>query len=121
MCQNCFNSESTLMVHHRIYISGQEPWDYDDDLLITLCEDCHKGESINMPVHEKGLIEAVKLNFLSEDVQELIGGFRRMRLQHSHERVATAISWAIQTPEIQRELIDRHKKYLGECYIAKTR
>ena len=31
-----------LNIHHKYYITGRKPWDYDDDALITLCEDCHQ-------------------------------------------------------------------------------
>jgi 5-methylcytosine-specific restriction endonuclease McrA len=31
-----------LNVHHKYYIQGHKPWDYKDDALVTLCEDCHK-------------------------------------------------------------------------------
>lgn len=44
-CQHCQATEKTLNVHHRIYLRGREPWDYAPDLLITLCEDCHKEET----------------------------------------------------------------------------
>jgi hypothetical protein len=30
-----------LHVHHRYYLRGKKPWEYDDDALTTLCEDCH--------------------------------------------------------------------------------
>lgn len=31
-----------LNVHHQYYVQGLKPWEYPDDALITLCEDCHK-------------------------------------------------------------------------------
>jgi hypothetical protein len=43
MCQNCFDKSTTLNVHHKIYTKGCEPWEYDDDNYITLCEPCHKS------------------------------------------------------------------------------
>lgn len=39
-CVHCNQSENTLTVHHCRY-SG-EPWDIDDQFLMTLCMDCHK-------------------------------------------------------------------------------
>lgn len=39
LCRNCRSAEKTLTVHHFLY-SG-DPWETQDDLLITLCEDCH--------------------------------------------------------------------------------
>lgn len=43
-----------LNVHHKYYISGKSPWEYDDDALITLCEDCHrKTHEINhIPIYK---------------------------------------------------------------------
>ncbi len=43
-CQNCDVSGEgeTLNVHHIYYESGKRPWEYDDSVLITWCEDCHK-------------------------------------------------------------------------------
>lgn len=42
-CQLCSNESSTLHVHHNAYISGRDPWDYDEDQLTVLCEECHKN------------------------------------------------------------------------------
>jgi len=40
-CQHCLNTTKTLEVHHINYKSNCEPWDHPDDLLQTLCSDCH--------------------------------------------------------------------------------
>lgn len=40
-CCYCFDRHNTLNVHHEIYIPGKPPWAIDDDLLVTLCENCH--------------------------------------------------------------------------------
>lgn len=40
-CQMCGNTSRTLHVHHLFYKYGVEPWDYDNDTLVTLCEKCH--------------------------------------------------------------------------------
>lgn len=31
-----------LNIHHKYYVKGFSPWEYSDDALITLCQDCHK-------------------------------------------------------------------------------
>jgi len=41
-CTCCEEKDKQLHVHHFHYIRGREPWDYPDNLLITLCEECHK-------------------------------------------------------------------------------
>lgn len=41
-CVVCGASDKPLHVHHKKYIAGRDYWDYPDELLVTLCEDCHK-------------------------------------------------------------------------------
>lgn len=43
-CQRCQDDKSTLHVHHRRYLAGHEPWEYEDCDLVTLCESCHSEE-----------------------------------------------------------------------------
>ncbi|PXV54205.1 hypothetical protein SAMN04487785_11415 [Dyella jiangningensis] len=40
-CQVCYDSESTLHVHHKQYFKGREPWEYEVEQLAVLCEACH--------------------------------------------------------------------------------
>jgi 5-methylcytosine-specific restriction endonuclease McrA len=40
-CKHCGNNINTLNVHHKYYIHNRAPWEYSDDVLITLCESCH--------------------------------------------------------------------------------
>lgn len=44
VCTNCGNANNTLHVHHRYYVHGAAPWDYDDSSLVTLCGVCHRLE-----------------------------------------------------------------------------
>lgn len=41
-CKLCYDTESTLHVHHKQYAKGRMAWEYPDDELVTLCEDCHE-------------------------------------------------------------------------------
>lgn len=43
-CQICGCGDKTLHVHHVIYIPGRSIWEYEDNQLVTLCEDCHVKE-----------------------------------------------------------------------------
>lgn len=40
-CTHCGDVGSTLNVHHLYYKKGRDPWEYDDEVLITVCESCH--------------------------------------------------------------------------------
>ena len=41
-CTNCEETTKTLHVHHILYHSGKDPWDYPESDLETLCVDCHE-------------------------------------------------------------------------------
>ena len=51
-----------LNVHHRYYVTGLKPWEYDDDALVTLCQECHqKRHEIAIPLYRtlsKNIIDA---------------------------------------------------------------
>lgn len=50
-CQRC-HSDSTLQVHHLQYHKNHDPWDYENDDLITLCDSCHNITNVNVPESE---------------------------------------------------------------------
>ena len=54
-CQECGSKTKTLNVHHKSYIYGLEPWEYEDDYLVTVCEVCHSMLSLKdeLPEIEK--------------------------------------------------------------------
>jgi 5-methylcytosine-specific restriction endonuclease McrA len=45
-CQRCYDTESTLNVHHQYYKDNADPWDYPIEALVTLCENCHSEERV---------------------------------------------------------------------------
>ena len=71
-CQRCFDTNSTLHIHHLYYDFKFDPWEYEDETLITLCEECHQKEKENykdaIDMLRKGL--AIK-QFLSSDIRQL--------------------------------------------------
>ncbi len=107
-CQICHNSESTLVVHHRRYLLNTEPWDYPDELLVTLCEDCHESEREIRPEYEKFLLDDLHDKFFADDLRELALGFSNLKLLHESRVVARVFQMALSSPEIQQELLDRY-------------
>lgn len=43
-----------LNIHHKYYILGRKPWEYDNDALITLCPHCHQKRHLQtkIPIFE---------------------------------------------------------------------
>ena len=73
-CQShyCKSPENaSLEVHHLDYIPDIEPWDYPNDMLITLCNPCHQKEQ-ERPKEEKHVINTLKMKgFLMGDLLAL--------------------------------------------------
>lgn len=44
-----------LNIHHTYYVKGAKPWEYENDSLVTLCEDCHKKrhETTRIPLYDQ--------------------------------------------------------------------
>ena len=44
-----------LNIHHTHYTRGCKPWEYENDSLVTLCEDCHKKrhETSRIPLYDQ--------------------------------------------------------------------
>lgn len=44
-----------LNIHHTYYIKDSKPWEYENDSLVTLCEDCHKKrhENTRIPLYDQ--------------------------------------------------------------------
>lgn len=57
-CKICKSTENNLQIHHRHYINGREPWDYPNELLVTLCYECHKKEE-DLELSAKDAINAL--------------------------------------------------------------
>lgn len=71
-CQSCFDTETTLHVHHLHYFPNKEPWDISSDYLITLCENCHQWEEENYKERMDDLILILKSQrFLSHHIHAL--------------------------------------------------
>lgn len=67
-CQKCFDSENTLHVHHRLYGRGKEPWEVDNDLLVTLCAECHQEETELMAGELAALSDLLKRHYFADGV-----------------------------------------------------
>lgn len=70
-CQGCGDKTTQLEVHHVDYWGGKKPWEYPEDMLITVCHNCHGKENIRFK-HEKHLLNALRMrSFLAVDVLAL--------------------------------------------------
>lgn len=74
-CQWCGDKHSTLHVHHTYYEKG-DPWNTDENLLITVCEDCHSLEH-RLTTLESLLWECLRNTYLKDGQFEFIAMAKR--------------------------------------------
>ncbi len=83
-CQNCRATNKTLNVHHKIYYSTiKNPWDYSNNILVTLCED-----ALFVLVH------VAKENLICEDIKAFAWLIASLSLQKSRLDIKRVI-WTI--------------------------
>lgn len=101
-CQLCDDDSSTLIVHHKKYLPKTEPWEYDINLLITLCEGCHKK------VHPEKNIEATPV--VSEKTKTAIEK-RRTAIKGNFVYQPVSIG---QLSEVKKEITERKNAIIPE-------
>lgn len=116
ICSSCGDNTKTLHVHHRLYDRKYEnPWDYPDNLLITLCADCHKNESQEeWDRVMKKLSIALRKHFFTNDVDHIVYGFENYDPPHVNEVCAASIQHALSNPELSKAMVDGYFAYLME-------
>lgn len=68
-CRHCGDKETTLHVHHLRYKKKSDPWDYENEELITICEECHEIEHLNLTSLERYLISCLRNRDEDSDVE----------------------------------------------------
>lgn len=67
-CEDCGEKNVTLHIHHQYYKKDLAPWEYPDESLHCLCENCHKkAQNIRSLIQEQ--IGKIELS----DMETLLG------------------------------------------------
>lgn len=74
-CEMCFSDSQELHVHHKHYMKGREPWEYENDQLAVLCRDCHEWSHENDVMAEVISRLAVEGPWGRTDAAYLLAGF----------------------------------------------
>ena len=77
-CQVTFFKDKPLCVHHKRYIKGRKPWEYEDEDLITVTEDIHKAMHKLFKTNNSFADFAVSLECTSTDIYILVSRVDRI-------------------------------------------
>lgn len=108
-CQACGDQKTTLHIHHRYYIVKTDPWEYPNEALTTLCEECHEIEKMMYPEAISELIRACKEKLFAEDIQDLATGIHEA-LPIKKETMNN-IAWALSDPKMLTLIRKKYKSY----------
>jgi hypothetical protein len=116
MCQKCLNKDLTLHVHHLWYLNNKEPWEYDNDLLLTLCTSCHDVEHETRPYNEQVLLQILKTSkYFSEDVLVLASFLGQLQFFGKPTEITAALKWGL-IPKGGKKIGDKIFKKLLSGY-----
>lgn len=106
-CQNTVE-KPTLHVHHKAYLKGKEPWDYADEFLIVVCEECHERITENTEIRAIALAQhdpfmelatsiSIKYSAGDPDIDDFVVALANMaRLRPGLFRAATTAVCGVQ-------------------------
>jgi hypothetical protein len=113
-CQWCGDKKSTLHVHHLYYMQEQEPWDYPDDGLVTLCAECHEEETACRRDEEESLLLSLrKRRVFFTQIHNLAEALLHVRIPASDGfpnadiPLMSAITWAMENEKMMTDIFLR--------------
>jgi hypothetical protein len=120
-CQLCGDTESPLNVHHYFYEKNNEPWDYNSEDLVTVCESCHEAESREANIAGNDLLTKLKQkHFTFHELMLLEKAFDGIIPCHVLEVIITMIGWILKDTDTQKEMLSRYFDYLADKSIYKN-
>jgi hypothetical protein len=110
-CRFCKTTTKTLHVHHREYKKNNDPWDYPNYSLITLCEDCHEVYS-----HENDLLMLLSDNFSLDDAMHIIMTLHSLSEIGGKEKLKPLMMlfWMSHSEDFRTHIINATTEYLKQ-------
>jgi hypothetical protein len=74
-CSYCEDEKTMLQVHHLRYKLHAQPWDYDNQDLITLCKPCHEMETAYRDKADMALLDILRRRCFSAQEIDLLSSY----------------------------------------------
>ena len=116
-CQFCFDRENSLQLFYAGKY-GENVKNTPREKLKVICDECLNEELNERPEKERVLLDELRKNFTHTDIHELAEAFSYLnyydKFQHLPEVVMSAICWAIEDENAQKNLVENYFKALKE-------
>ena len=83
-CEMCGDDREELHVHHRSYIKGNRPWEYEDSWMECLCGTCHALRHLGYAKVEKYVYKQSGISERMARVEEIEKEARENRTYINH-------------------------------------
>jgi len=114
-CMVCGSDRETLNVHHLYYESGNEPWEYPLEALLTLCQDCHQSMTDLQNNEEQGLLRLLRQKgYLGQDVADLASLIYHLPTPDHIGLMMSSIQHHLTQPGAIAKVITERADYLSE-------
>lgn len=111
-CVSCGDAQSKLFVHLKTFYPGKKPWEYPENELVSLCEDCLAEERQLLGTALKCLTEAARKQFLSSQIHNIACSLLAMKKPTDSETVAEAISLWLRMPRLVEFMVETYHRKL---------
>jgi len=122
-CTSCGDKEKTLHVHHSYYLKGKKAWEYPDNSLHALCEDCHSEvEKLKHRFNE--LLGLVSPYFTSNITGYILGEIAYDKpeslflISSSEEIGGLSDYWGIEEKFVMEEIVKNNGSISGRILSA---
>jgi len=97
----------TLQAHHRYYRRGAEPWDYAQESIITMCEECHQKETAERWKAEQNLLKQLReKGLLAGDLGWFASHLETDETIEDPSSLMFAFGWILGDRNLQRLVLD---------------
>jgi hypothetical protein len=107
-CQRCNREDTTLNVHHRYYLKGRAAWEYESEVLITVCEPCHESveefvKTLNREIADSAALHHIPAALVSLFVRKSVERLAAHRVYTSTDSLAKLAEEVFRAVEFWRD------------------
>lgn len=114
-CQVCKATDKSLHVHHKYYEPNKDPWDYSNDVLVTLCFECHELEEYDKVQVQEDLRYLLRQGFTYGHLVQYLAGLKPPSEYSNYDRVRFASFCAMvdENLKMMKDIIEDNLDFLA--------
>jgi hypothetical protein len=116
-CTSCGGTKVTLHVHHKYYTYGKEPWEYGNEVLITLCEHCHEAEEAFKEILYDMPRSLLVAGFDNSQLYQLTAFLQQLKYKIEPDEILNLIARLCISDEFHKDVMLAYEKEIDRIRI----